>query len=246
MLSAGPKIPYWDTILKNAVEACISTNLGYGAVDFLIDKDEGPLIVELNARPGLAIQLAHNDGIRWRLRKVQGIKYTDTDKSIRIAKDLFGGVVAAQIYNVSGKSVVGIKESIKIKFDGKTENYSARIDFLKENSSMDISVAEEIKIPDLILDIYKNNKFDSEDKARQYISEIIEKFKSSFNYLREFRAQKETEGNYKIVPVVNIEIEIAETEIDISFLIYEKSKNDLRITLGRKSLLGKFLLDPSK
>jgi predicted ATP-grasp superfamily ATP-dependent carboligase len=47
------------------------TGLGYLGIDMIIDKDRGPLLLELNARPGLAIQLANRTGLRERLEKVQ-------------------------------------------------------------------------------------------------------------------------------------------------------------------------------
>jgi len=43
------------------------TGLGYLGADLLIDRTEGSLLLELNARPGLAVQLANRDGLRRRL-----------------------------------------------------------------------------------------------------------------------------------------------------------------------------------
>ena len=36
--------------------------LGYLGVDVCLDKDKGPLILEVNGRPGLEIQNVHNRG----------------------------------------------------------------------------------------------------------------------------------------------------------------------------------------
>ena len=38
------------------------SHLGYLGVDIVLDKNLGPLILELNARPGLAIQIANQTG----------------------------------------------------------------------------------------------------------------------------------------------------------------------------------------
>jgi hypothetical protein len=46
------------------------TELGYLGVDLVIDHDRGPLLLEMNARPGLAIQLANRAGLDGRLKKV--------------------------------------------------------------------------------------------------------------------------------------------------------------------------------
>ncbi|MFS8130431.1 MAG: sugar-transfer associated ATP-grasp domain-containing protein, partial [Candidatus Dojkabacteria bacterium] len=107
---SGLKIPYWDLILKYAVEASKVTGLGFGAIDFLIDREKGPLIVELNARPGLSIQLSNDDGLRWRLKKASGIKVKTVEQGVRLGKDLFGGEIEEEIETISGKRMIGITE----------------------------------------------------------------------------------------------------------------------------------------
>jgi hypothetical protein len=39
-------------------------------VDLVVDQEQGPLLLELNARPGLAIQIANRDGLYGRLKKI--------------------------------------------------------------------------------------------------------------------------------------------------------------------------------
>jgi glutathione synthase/RimK-type ligase-like ATP-grasp enzyme len=51
----GPRIPFWDRVVEVAVEAARSVPLGYLGVDIVIDEAQ-PLVLELNARPGLEIQ----------------------------------------------------------------------------------------------------------------------------------------------------------------------------------------------
>lgn len=67
---AGMSIPFWDDILKTATQAYEAFGLGYMGVDFVIDQLLGPLILELNARPGLNIQLANRTGLIPRLEAV--------------------------------------------------------------------------------------------------------------------------------------------------------------------------------
>lgn len=64
---AGIPVPHWERILVIAAQACEMTGLGYLGADLLIDRDRGPLLLELNARPGLAVQLANRDGLKRRL-----------------------------------------------------------------------------------------------------------------------------------------------------------------------------------
>ena len=47
------------------------TGLGYLGVDIVLDRYHGPLILELNARPGLAIQIANRVGLAQRLRRIE-------------------------------------------------------------------------------------------------------------------------------------------------------------------------------
>lgn len=56
------EIPHWKTILTLAASCYEVTHLGYLGVDIVLDKNLGPLILELNARPGLAIQIANRVG----------------------------------------------------------------------------------------------------------------------------------------------------------------------------------------
>jgi alpha-L-glutamate ligase-like protein len=67
----GVKIPNWEVLLKLAASCYQLTGLGYQGVDIVLDKDKGPLILELNARPGLNIQIANRAGLLLRLRSVE-------------------------------------------------------------------------------------------------------------------------------------------------------------------------------
>lgn len=64
---AGVQIPDWDRILDIAARCYELTGMGYIGVDIVLDKDLGPLVLELNARPGLAIQIANQQGLLRRL-----------------------------------------------------------------------------------------------------------------------------------------------------------------------------------
>lgn len=64
------EIPGFDRILDIAVRAADRTHLGYVGADVVLDARRGPVILELNARPGLAIQLANRTGLRPRLDAV--------------------------------------------------------------------------------------------------------------------------------------------------------------------------------
>jgi alpha-L-glutamate ligase-like protein len=89
---AGIKVPHWDDILKTAARAYEMTGLGYVGVDQVIDTDRGPVLLELNARPGLQIQVANRDGLLHRLEKVDQAEpgiFATPESRVAWAKDAF-------------------------------------------------------------------------------------------------------------------------------------------------------------
>jgi len=82
-LIAGLRIPQWDFILQSAARGCEVTGLGYVGVDIVIDRDRGPLILEMNARPGLNIQIANNCGLTERIKRIDEIYDENADAATR-------------------------------------------------------------------------------------------------------------------------------------------------------------------
>jgi len=68
---AGVVIPKWDALLELGARSYELTGLGYQGIDIVLDRDKGPLILELNARPGLAIQMANRTGLSPRLEQIE-------------------------------------------------------------------------------------------------------------------------------------------------------------------------------
>lgn len=68
---AGLQIPQWHFLLQFAAQCYELTGLGYIGVDIVLDRDKGPMLLELNARPGLNIQIANRCGLRPRLALVE-------------------------------------------------------------------------------------------------------------------------------------------------------------------------------
>ncbi|MCX7116869.1 MAG: alpha-L-glutamate ligase-like protein [Legionellales bacterium] len=65
------QVPFWDKILEIAASCYELTGLGYLGVDIVLDKVHGPLMLELNARPGLNIQIANREGALSRYRTIE-------------------------------------------------------------------------------------------------------------------------------------------------------------------------------
>lgn len=67
----GFEIPKWDELLMIAAKCYGLTGLGYMGVDIVLDRLKGPLVLEMNARPGLNIQIANHMGLLHRLEFIQ-------------------------------------------------------------------------------------------------------------------------------------------------------------------------------
>ncbi len=59
----GQKIPFWDSIVTMALKCQEAIKLGYMGVDICIDEEVGPLVLEVNGRPGIEIQNVQNRGL---------------------------------------------------------------------------------------------------------------------------------------------------------------------------------------
>ncbi len=84
----GFQIPNWETLLALSAKCYDAVPLGYLGVDIVLDRDLGPLVLELNARPGLNIQIANGAGLKPRLRAIdQRFKadHSTTDPAQRVA-----------------------------------------------------------------------------------------------------------------------------------------------------------------
>lgn len=66
----GFRVPYWPQILDMARRVAGAVELGYLGVDIVVDRDQGPLLLEGNARPGLAIQIANGQGLLARVEVI--------------------------------------------------------------------------------------------------------------------------------------------------------------------------------
>lgn len=69
-------VPNWRQILLLAAQCFDVTQLGYLGCDIVIDQNLGPLLLELNARPGLSIQIANDAGLLPRLRHIEELEFS--------------------------------------------------------------------------------------------------------------------------------------------------------------------------
>jgi alpha-L-glutamate ligase-like protein len=66
----GVRVPCWTEVMAMVRRVAHEVGLGYLGVDIVVDADDGPLLLEANARPGLAIQIANGRGLVPQLRAI--------------------------------------------------------------------------------------------------------------------------------------------------------------------------------
>jgi len=140
----GIKMPRWNDFLLIASKVQQLTNLGFAAVDIVLDKNMGPVLLEINARAGLQVQIANMAPLRKRLERIEGIKVNSPEKGVRIAQDIFGQKIEEKKDLVKGRTVVGTMEHIELIGKKETVKIIARIDSYFEKSFLDQTLAEQI------------------------------------------------------------------------------------------------------
>jgi len=70
----GLRVPFWSRIVEMSRRVAEVIGLGYLGVDIVIDAIDGPMLLEANARPGLAIQIANAQGLIPRLAEIDEMK----------------------------------------------------------------------------------------------------------------------------------------------------------------------------
>jgi alpha-L-glutamate ligase-like protein len=248
---SGIQIPSWDEILRIALVCQKASNLGYIGVDIALDEKNGPMVFELNARPGLGIQVANQTGLRWRLEKVKGLEIKSIKHGIRVAKSLFGGEVEESIEAISGRKVVNINEKIlayhneeKKKKKPKREVCTAFMDTGVLTSRISNTVANRIGFLSTVkffqsLEIPE--KFESLKEAQKYIDENEKKLTEDENILR--IAKTVEEDGVIIRPVVSVRVKISGEKKNFEMIITDNITYP--VVVGKKDLKG-YLIDTSK
>jgi alpha-L-glutamate ligase-like protein len=253
---SGVQIPNWDEILEIAVKCQESSRLGYVGVDIALDAEKGPMVFELNARPGLGIQVANQAGLRWRLERVRGLKVKSLKHGIRLAKELFGGEVEESIEAISGRQVVSIIEKIRVYHkDWTPEKRKKKKQFEVENAFMDTGFKTsriDRGLSNRLGYDKSNTFFDSKDvpssfdtfsDAQTYIDANEKDFVEDENIVR--LAKIFEDGKIRVRPVFNVNIKISKEIKNIEMLVSTRTEMTYPIVIGREDLKG-YLIDTTK
>jgi alpha-L-glutamate ligase-like protein len=129
LVLSGIKIPYWKEVLNIAGLAQKHIGIDLLGIDIALDREKGPVIFEVNARPGISIQLANQAPLRERLERIENLNIKTVRRGRRIAQELFGGEVEEELEEISGRKIIGIFEPVKIILPDKKEiKIMAKID----------------------------------------------------------------------------------------------------------------------
>jgi len=138
----GIKIPDWDTVLDVAVRAQESSKLGFAGIDIVIDNNVGPLVLEINARPGLSIQIANQASLRTRLERIANVNVPTAKRGVELAKQLFAEDSLDNVDAVD--SILSVIEKITIYGTKKKRTVRAKVDTGAYRTSIDSDLVEDL------------------------------------------------------------------------------------------------------
>jgi len=149
---SGIRIPHWNEVLLTASRAARAANLNFTGIDIALDREDGPLILEINARPGLDIHFANMTPLKGRLDRVAGLNVKGPERGVQLAKSLFGEDVVQEIEDISGRIVLGVEERISIiDSQGQPHSLLAKVDTGAYRTSIDAGLAKKYNLHQPIL-----------------------------------------------------------------------------------------------
>ncbi len=207
----GIKIPEWKSILDTAfgVQKAIPS-LGFVGIDLVLDKERGPVVLEVNSRPGLSIQLCNRAGLKGRMEKVEDIEVKSMEHARQLAKYLFGERIKFEEGLIKEKPTIGHTERIRIKIGPKRSQRAevrAKVDTGAWRSSIDGEYAKELGLL-------------KEDNVL---------------YHRHYRSSL---GVEKERPVVGVTFWLQGRKIETAVNVANRNKLRTKFLLGRRDLKG--------
>lgn len=172
----GIKIPFWDQILEFSIRIQeLLPSLGFLGVDFVLDKKHGPVVLELNARPGLSIQIANRAGLKKRLERVEDLKVRSVEHGVKIAKALFAESFVDKVKAEEGMKILNVFEEVEVlAYDGKTRvPVRAMLDSGAFRTSIDRKLAKELGLLTLENILFERHYRSALGRKRWPVIELI-------------------------------------------------------------------------
>ncbi len=138
----GIKTPGWNEVLLTATRAQMVSKLGFVGIDIVLDHIKGPQVLEINARPGLSIQIANQDSLRTRLERIDHIKITEAQDGVVLAQKLFADSSLQQVED--SDNTLGLIEKVVIYGNEKKKTVRAKVDTGAFRTSIDVDLVHEL------------------------------------------------------------------------------------------------------
>jgi alpha-L-glutamate ligase-like protein len=242
---SGIRIPFWQDILRFAVEAQTVSGLGFLGADIAVDRERGPVFLELNARPGLQIQVANQSGLKERLLRVEGLKIKSVSHGVRVGKNLFGGEVEESLEEISGRKVIGTTESITlIGKNGKEIQVKAKIDTGAYSTSIDETLAKRLGYGETLehfAQIDQSQYTITRGKLEEIREDIIRRYGKSLPSLNDISLIHSASGS-TLRPVIQIEFVMDAARVVSKANIVDRANLQYPVLIGRRDL-KKFLIE---
>jgi alpha-L-glutamate ligase-like protein len=240
----GIQIPDWDNILRLGIEASKAIGLGYAGVDIVLDKQYGPVVLEVNGHPGIEIQNANHLTLRDRLERVAGLSINSTAKGLSVCKQLFGH---HDLADHSDAVVLGVYEPVVVY---QRTGQASQLRALVDTSLMSTTITKELALRlgygealAAIASIDLSTPI-AADRAQaveaQYRSQIT-KLHSDWIDVAAVRSY----GQYIIRPKLSLKIEVGGKTITSTTAVALDNRLSSPMVLGRRDLTG-FLINPNR
>lgn len=228
----GIKIPFWKEILETAVKCQGAiTGLGFVGVDVVIDKEDGPKILEVNARSGLSIQLCNKAGLKSRIEKIDDITVRSDEHGIALAKYLFGEKFSDKVSEKESDKTIQPLELIKMKIPKGFKPELQKSPVIKQGKHRVVEVRAKVDTGAFRSSIDRNLA----EKLGLLSSEKI----------LYFRHYKSSLGKHKNRPVIGVSFWLKGKKVVTAVNVADREKLRTKFLLGRKDLEG-FLVSAKK
>jgi len=228
----GIKIPQWREVLETAM-GCQKAikGLGFLGVDVVLDKERGPVVLEVNARPGLSIQLCNKAGLKQRMEKVEGMEIRNANHAITLAKYLFGERFFEKVEEKEGVKTVQPIEIIRVKIPKGYKPDLQKSQTIRQGKHRVVEVRAKID----------TGAFRSSmDKVLAGKLGLLQE--DRVLYYRHYRSSL---GKEKERPVIGVTFWLKERKVMTAVNVADRGKLRTKFLLGRKDLSG-FLVSSRK
>ncbi len=228
----GIKIPFWKEILEIAVDSQRAIpGLGFLGVDVVLDKEDGPKVLEVNARPGLSIQICNKAGLKKRIEKIEDMVVRSDEHAISLAKYLFGENFADKVVEKEKIKTIQPLEIIKVKVPKGFKPELEKNEVLKMRKHRVVEVRAKVD----------TGAFRSSIDRRLALKLGLLASERVLYY----RHYKSSLGRHKDRPVVGITFWLQGKKVVTAVNVADRSKLRTKFLLGRKDLEG-FLINAKK